>query len=388
MFSQTISPNPGGSSQKNRPNSGIFIASTGQHIGKTTTCLGIFSGILKRTGKVGFIKPVGQEFVEVGDQARADKDVILFKEKFHLTDSYEHMSPVLFPKGFTRDYIDGKVTLDNLKSAILSSHQALKQSSDFILAEGTGHIGVGAIADIDNAVVAKLMDIPMVLIASGGLGSAFDSLALNKFACDRMGIKIVGVILNRVIDEKREMIIDYMSRALRRWDVPLLGAVPYSQILAHLRMDDYARLFKVPLLTGETHRYRYFNHVRLVATSNEIYEQLIEPRQLTITPASREDIVESTLAKYKDSMKLGSNPGLKPGIMLTGRYEPNPELVKRLADADIPMIYAPVNTFEAMQKITKHTAKIRIEDSEKVNEAIQLVENHTNIDELLNRISG
>ncbi len=367
---------------------GIFIASTGQHIGKTTTCLGVFSGIAKRTSKVGFIKPVGQEFVEIGNEARADKDVILFREKFQLTDDYLHMSPVLFPRGFTRDYIDEKVRVESLKDSISTSFAALQQNSDFILAEGTGHVGVGAIADLDNAVVAKLLNVPMVLIASGGLGSAFDSLALNKFACDRMGIKIAGVILNRVLDEKRDMIIDYMSRALARWDLPLLGAVPYSQILAHLRMDDYARLFKVPLLTGESHRYRYFNHVRLVATSNEVYEQLIEPRQLTITPASREDIIESTLAKYQESCNQSATPDLKPGIMLTGRYEPRADLVKRLADADIPMIYAPVNTFEAMQKITKHTAKIRIEDSEKVNEAIQLVENNTDIDELLNRVSG
>ena len=77
---------------------------------------------------------------------------------------------------------------------------------------------------------------------------------------------------------------------------------------------------------------------------------------------------------------------LKPGILLTGRFEPNPILVQKLAQADIPMLYVPENTFEVMKKITQHTAKIRIEDKEKVYEAIQLVEKNTQIDELLNRL--
>jgi len=68
----------------------IFVAATRQHVGKTTTSLAIMSGLQKRFEKVGFIKPVGQQHVEVksgkGDDEtlRVDKDVCLVKEHFHL----------------------------------------------------------------------------------------------------------------------------------------------------------------------------------------------------------------------------------------------------------------------------------------------------------------
>ena len=69
----------------------IFVAATRQHVGKTTTSLALISGLQKRFGKVGFIKPVGQQHVEVksgkGDNnetLRVDKDVCLVKEHFHL----------------------------------------------------------------------------------------------------------------------------------------------------------------------------------------------------------------------------------------------------------------------------------------------------------------
>ena len=38
----------------------FFVAATGQHVGKTTTCLGLVSGLLKTHKNVGFIKPIGQ----------------------------------------------------------------------------------------------------------------------------------------------------------------------------------------------------------------------------------------------------------------------------------------------------------------------------------------
>ncbi|TVR00912.1 MAG: cobyrinic acid a,c-diamide synthase [Spirochaetaceae bacterium] len=363
-----------------RSASGVFVASTGQHVGKTTTSLGLFSALVKRVTTVAFMKPVGQELVKVDTSERVDKDTVLFRRRFNLQDRYSDMSPVTFPKGFTRDVIDGAVDIGTLEERISRSFLALSAGSDMVLAEGTGHVGVGSIAGLDNARVAQLLGLPVVMIVSGGLGSAFDALALNKHACDRAGVPIAAVVLNRVLDDKREMVVDYMGRALARWNIPLLGAVPYNDVLASLRMDDYASLFKVPLLTGTSHRYRHFDTARLVATTNEIFEQTIEQRQLTITPASRRDIIESALLKHNQAMASGVP--LEPGIILTGRYEPDAEVVRMLDDSDLPMIYVPLNAFQVMQKISAHTAKIQIEDTAKVNLAIDLVERHLDVDRL------
>ena len=377
MTSRSASEDPRKPSVGGRPARGVFVASTGQHVGKTTTSLGLFSALMKRVNTVAFMKPVGQELVQIDSSERADKDTVLFRRRFNLQDRYSDMSPVTFPKGFTRDVIDGRVEIGSLERRIRQSFLALSSGSETVLAEGTGHVGVGSIASLDNARVAQLLGLPVVMIVSGGLGSAFDSLALNKHVCDSAGVPIAAVVLNRVLDDKREMVVDYMGRALARWNIPLLGAVPYNDVLASLRMDDYASLFRVPLLTGTSHRYRHFDSARLVATTNEIFEQTIERHQLTITPASRRDIIESMLSKL-----AGSGAPLKPGIVLTGRYEPEPEIVRKLDEADVPMIYVPLNAFQVMQKITSHTAKIHVDDAFRVDLAIDLVEKHIDLDRL------
>ena len=360
----------------------FFVASTGQHVGKTTTCLGLVSGMKKRFKDVGFLKPLGQETLLSQEGVLVDKDVILFKDYFGLQDPYEMMSPVVFSKGFTKDFLNGEISLSDLKELVNTCYHHLCEHNQALIVEGTGHVGVGSIAYLNNAEVASLLNIPMVLIASGGIGSCFDSLALNKGLCDLHGAKIAGVILNKVVEEKKEMIVDYMQKSLKRWDLPLLGVIPYDAFLSNPTFSDYATLFKQEILSGDSYKLRHFKHRRLIATSVEVYETLIVPSQLIITPASREDIILATLAKQQD---LGFD--LEGGMILTGMIPPKPFIIEKLKKAGFPTFYTPTNTFNTMIMISSYTSKLRKEDLPRVHEAIKVVEAHVDFDLLLNRVS-
>ena len=83
----------------------IFVAATRQHVGKTTVSLALMSGLKKRFGRVGFIKPVGQQHITLTDEhgrdLRVDKDVQVLKEYFQLDHvGYSTMSaPCCLPCG-------------------------------------------------------------------------------------------------------------------------------------------------------------------------------------------------------------------------------------------------------------------------------------------------
>lgn len=362
---------------------GLFIASTGQHVGKTTTCLGLMSGLIKRHKKVGFLKPIGQEHVETDMGIRVDKDVLLFKDHFQLEEDYLLMSPILFPRGFTRDYLDGKVDENALQEKIESSFKTIQSKNNCLLVEGTGHVGVGSIVNFSNARVASLLGLPLIMIASGGLGSSFDALAVNKALCDAYNTPIAGVILNRVLNDKREMILNYMQKALQKWNIPILGCIPFDSFLSNPSMKDFELLFNTTLLSGEKHHLRHFRHTRLVATSLTNFRELILRNQLIITPANREDIILATLTKYWDIKIANPMEDLEAGIILTGKTAPRQTIVEALKKANIPMLYAPVSSYRAMEMITSYMVKIRKDDKEKIEEAIELVENHVDFDQLL-----
>ena len=369
-------------------NRGIYIAATGQNVGKTTTCLGLVSGLGKLNSSVGYMKPVGQEHIETETGATADKDVVLFKSHFSLPDSYETMSPVLFPRGFTRDFLDGKIKREDLVEKIKTSFAHLTEKHPLTVVEGTGHTGVGSIVELNNAQVASLLKIPLLIVASGGLGSSFDELSLNYAQCEKYGVKVAGVILNRVLEEKREMIQTYMSKALSRWNVPLLGCIPYNAFLSTPTMNDFEALFETELLTGKEFYLRHFQHIRLVATSVEMYRTVIIPNQLIITPASREDIILATLTRFWDTKIAHPDKDLEAGMILTGKQPPKESLIEQIRRADIPMLYAPVNSFVALKMINTYTSKIRGEDTIKINRAAKLVESHINFEALLETIKN
>jgi phosphate acetyltransferase len=367
-------------------NRSFFIAATGQHIGKTTTCLGLVSGMQKRVGSVGFFKPVGQEYVELEKGYHVDKDVLLFDEHLNLDSDPRLMSPVLLPRGFTRDFLDHKITTHEIENKISSAFKALEQRHSNIIVEGTGHIGVGSIVGCSNAQVAHDLGLPIVIVTSGGLGSAFDTLAINKALCDQHGVKIAGVILNRVLEDKKEMILHYMGKALQAWGIPLLGCIPYTPFLSNPTMKDFELLFKAPLLSGHSHFMRHFKQTKFVATTLENFRAVITFGQLIITASNREDIIMDTIAKQLEAKEAMKDADLGLGMILTGKVAPDESLINQLRAADIPAIHAPLSSYKAMERITSYTVKIGREDREKIILAKSLAEDNIDFDLLLSRI--
>ena len=123
----------------------IYVAATQQHVGKTTTTLGLISGLKKRFPRsIGYMKPVGQQHVPVfsdvaGKDIRVDKDVTLIREHFNLQHlDYQDMSPVLIPKGYTKDYIDGKISHDAQLNSIVDAYNNIATQNEVVMCEGTG----------------------------------------------------------------------------------------------------------------------------------------------------------------------------------------------------------------------------------------------------------
>lgn len=358
---------------------GIFIAATGQNVGKTTLCLGMLSGLRKRHPTVGFIKPVGQQHVKVNESTMVDKDVILFKKHFHLDADWQDMSPVIIPAGFTRDFLDKKTTETEMTARIHEAFEKIASMNAYTVVEGTGHVGVGSIIGLNNARVAAELSLDMVIIASGGLGSAYDELSLNIEMCKHYGVKVRGVILNRVLEEKRGMIEEYFPKALEKWGIPLIGCVPYNAFLSTPSIKDFETLFATSLLAGEQHRYRHFQHSRLVAGSLDTYKNDMTPNELIITPASREDIIVATLQKHLEASEI-DGIDFCGGMLLTSVYPPSQNIIEQIKKVDIPVLYAPICSYDAMKMITSYTAKIGTGDVVKVEKAIALVESHINFD--------
>ncbi|KAG9401933.1 hypothetical protein AC1031_007637 [Aphanomyces cochlioides] len=368
----------------------VYVAATRQHVGKTSTCLGLLQGLTNRFEHIGFLKPVGQQSVVVDGNLRVDKDVRVAKEVFGLSRcDYADMSPVVIPPGYTRDYLDGKITLESQLDKIHKSFKRISERNEFTVVEGTGHTGVGSIVNVSNARVAAELGVDMVLIANGGIGSTFDDLSLNRAMCKEYGVRIRGVILNKVRPDKVDMMWDYFPKALKQWDIPLLGVVPDLPRLAQHSMMDFEDLFHTELLSGHARRMKQYNSVNLVTSGLRRFLVELSSNQfndtLFVAHASRNDIILGFLS-HSQNFELKTGQEFGGGLILTGlppKDQPQEYMMDIISRAHLPVLYAPYTTFEAMDMMGSFTAKFNATDVNKVLSCAKHYEQCINFDALL-----
>src|SRR3954471_11791657 len=192
----------------------VFIAATRQNDGKTTTSLGLLAALQKHYPRVGYIKPVGQRFVEIAEQ-KIDEDTVLMDNVYKLNCPLVDMSPIAVEPDFTRKYLQSS-NYDTLVRTIQKAFDRVAWEKDFVLCEGSGHAGVGSVFDLSNARVAKILGAKVVIVSQGGIGKPIDEAARSQALCEREGVEVMGVILNKVPPDRLDYIVEFARRGLKR----------------------------------------------------------------------------------------------------------------------------------------------------------------------------
>ena len=360
----------------------FYIAATRQNDGKTLACLGITAALKKRFQNVGYIKPVGQRFIEI-DGHKIDEDALLFKNVYNLSCDLQNMSPVAVPHGFTEAYIDNP-DRESISNSITKSFEAIDNASDVVVVEGTGHAGVGSVFDMSNADVAKLLGCKVVLVASGGIGRPIDEIMLNKSMFDAAGVEVLGAIINKVEDAKYDKITDYVKRGLARKGIELLGVIPYRDMLSNPTVEQLIEDINGTLLSGDMGMQNIVNRMIIGAMPPHQAIDYLKPDCLLITPGTRDDLILAALSSC--IMQESGQPSVA-GIILTGGTPPQPNIMELVNKTHLPMILVQEDTFKVASKIAKLIVKIRPSDVEKIKVAEELIEKHVCIDRILEKVT-
>src|SRR3954449_9546234 len=213
----------------------VFIAATRQNDGKTTTSLGLLAALQEFHPRVGYIKPVGQRFVEIAEH-KIDEDTVLMDSVYRLNCPLVDMSPIAVEPDFMRKYLES-ANYDALVRKIQKAFDRVAWEKDFVLCEGSGHAGVGSVFDLSNAQVAKILNAKVIIVSQGGIGKPIDEVSLNRALFEKEGVEIIGVILNKVLMGKVDYVTEFARRGLKRKGLELLGVVPHRRILSSPTMQ-------------------------------------------------------------------------------------------------------------------------------------------------------
>lgn len=357
----------------------IYVAASSQHVGKTTTTLGLVASFLQKGLKVGYCKPVGQKYLDV-EKIRVDKDTLLFADLIHFNILPEVHSPIILGKGATERIIDEPELKIKIIDDLLTAKETLEQDNELVIYEGTGHPGVGSIAEVSNAKVAKLVNAHVIMIVEGGIGSTIDKLNMCLALFREQEVPILGVIVNKVRPDKIPKIKNYLGKWFKTNNLQLLGVIPYDKSLAHPIIKTVC--IAINGVVKENAENLNNKVEGILAGSLLRLEELHEAKnQLLVVGAEN---LHNALKKIMEvSTEIEKIDSPLSGIVVTGKGEIHESAMPYIEKHKIPLVSTLLDTYGSVLKISRIEVKINRNTPWKVKRAIELIDQNVNLDHLL-----
>jgi len=356
----------------------IYISATNQHVGKTTTTLGLVHSLRTAGINVGYCKPVGQKYVIVRE-GQVDKDAVLFSTFMDFDLEPNIHSPVILGKGSVTDYLDDPSRF-HFPLRIDKAARVLSQRHELVVYEGTGHPGVGSVVDVSNADVAHMLGAGVIMVVEAGIGSTIDRLYLSMSVFEQKGVPVIGVIVNKTIPQKMEKIRKYVGKKLESKGIPLLGVMPYEEELALPLMRTIAQSLNGKVLYHEDH---LDNRVQDILAGSLIDRDTLKSSSniLLVVSINR---LDDALKKLRNvSHRMGVEDTILSGIISTGKGQISDYALEYIEKYKTPVVHSQMDTYESVIKISQLEVKINTRTPWKITKAVTLFQKHINTNYIL-----
>lgn len=359
----------------------LFIAATEQNTGKTTTSLGLVGSLRAQFERIGFIKPVGQRFVQV-EGKRIDEDSVLIRDTYHTQVPIEDMSPIAVEPEFTRRYIN-HANHESLVKRIQHSFDRTAWEKDFVIIEGTGHAGVGSVFDLSNAKVASLLASKVLLIVPAGIGRPIDEAALNHALFLKEQVEVIGVVMNKILPEKYESISEIARRGFERIGLELLGVVPQAEMLLQPSLQQVCSLIRGDFLHLKSEGRRRVADILIGAMSAANIFSGVEANTLLIVPGDREDVIFAALSR-----SLSDDNFPFSGMILSDDLRPGDRVLELMQNTTLPVMTSALDSYTISSRIHSMTVKTLPGDAEKISLIQRLIGENVDVPRILEKIGA
>jgi hypothetical protein len=364
----------------------LFIAGTGKDVGKTSTSLALIHLFQKKYERIGYIKPISQRFVPVADQKVGD-DPVLIKQVFHLPSDLSAMSPIVVDGDFTEKIINGEIKRSFSRN-ILTAFQKIEQESDLIIVEGAGHAGVGAVINQSNADTARLLNADVLLVGGGGIGRAIDKMLLDKAFFEAQGVRVIGVIINKVFQRKYEKVAPLLKKWFKRERIPLFGILPYQSALSwpDLLLIRKATRSEV-ICSDKRHDIKIERTVIAAKGIDRVLDDLrrSEKGTLLIVPIDRTDLLFFLVSPYFQKMACSRNIA---GVLLSGDPESRADIEEIFKDFGAPVFMSSSSAYDLATTIHDLKPKMLLRDESNIAMIKDLSEQFIDIDHLYKHVNA
>jgi len=356
----------------------IYIATSDHNSGKSIITLGLMSILIGKTAKVGYFRPIIEDFVDGEVDNHIETVLSYFNLDIQFEDAYAITKSRLIKK-------KNKGKIGEVLDLIIEKYKKLEERFDFVLVEGTSFTGEGTSIELDlNVLIAKNLGIPTIIVGSGvgkTLEELLDSLYLVYDSFKVKEVEVLSVFANKVQHENIELVTKSLQKSLP--SNVLINTIPLISSLNNPTMQEIVNELNAKVLFGENYLNNEIGHFSVGAMQLHNYLVHLNDNALVITPGDRSDIILGALQANESA-----NYPTISGIILTGNIVPEESILKLIEglSAIVPIIAVDGGTYHITNKIGSIKSEIYANNTHKIETSITTFEKYVNNDALSERL--
>ncbi|MBE9167917.1 phosphotransacetylase family protein [Pleurocapsales cyanobacterium LEGE 06147] len=343
----------------------LLIGSTEAYSGKSATVLGITRQLTEQGIEVAYGKPLGT-CMSNDATGIVEEDVSFLTNTLGLS-ATRVLAPILYLDNDTIcKRLQGKDETDY--SQTIQDYVA-QAKGDLIVLEGPGTLWEGSLFNLSIADIAEIVDASILLVARyNSLLSVASLLTAKKFLGDRL----LGAVINNIPSKELETVENLIKPYLEQQNIPVLGMIPEDKLLNSVSVRELAKRLDAQVLCRQDRLDLMVESLTIGAMNvNAALEYFRQRENMAVVTGS--DRTELQLAALETSTNC---------LILTGHVPPQPLILNRAEDLEIPVLSVDLDTLTTVEIIDRAFGKVPIHEIIKVNCIVDLMTKHFDFNRL------
>ncbi|TVP56626.1 MAG: phosphotransacetylase family protein [Nodularia sp. (in: Bacteria)] len=348
----------------------LLIGSTETYSGKSATVLGLSYQLQQKGLDIAYSKPLGTCFSASGGTV-VEEDVQFIAHSLNLPINRVGATILALDEVNVQKRWRGEDKTDYRQ--LLKQQYLQISQGDLVLLEGPGDLTQGNMFDLSLLQVAQALDASVLLVARYDSLHSAEALLSAK---QRIGDRLVGVVINDIPTEQLEIVDAQLSPFLEQQGIPVLATLPKSDLLRSVSVGELVTQLNAEVLCRRDRLDLMVESLAIGAMNvNSAVKYFRKRRNMAVVTGG--DRVEIQQAALETSTQC---------LILTGQLPPPEFILTRAEELEIPILSVDLDTLTTVEIIDRTFCQVRVHEPIKVQCIRQLMTEHFDIARLLSKL--
>ena len=344
----------------------LLVASTEACSGKSATILGIADRLHAKGIEIAYAQPVVTGNA-LDPNSAIDNDIRLMAEALSLPAERLGLPLLVMDAARTNDRLTG---VDDRDYPQLLQDSVRQLPGNLVILEGGANLHEGSLFDLATKRIAETLDAGVLLVNRYHPLSSIDLLVSAQ---QQLGKRLLGCTINDIPRDRIESVQTTLVPYLERLGIPVFGVIHRNGLLRSVTVKQLVSKLKAEILCRPDRLDLMVESLSIGAMNvNSALEYFRRGNNMAVvTGGDRADI---QLAALETSTQC---------LILTGHLAPQPFIVSRAEDLEIPILSVDLDTLTTVEIIDSAFGQVRLQEPIKINCARELFGHHCEIDRLM-----